>query len=134
VEESAVILFDERGTAFQALRFGDRRLTARDSEMLRPALGIGTLKGDSRLRHYFRGFLSSKERSWKIHDRAHGLLPDNYGAASNPGEIVSSGSDSNRAGGPESGGGFVFASGCNPHRRGNATQPGGPKKAAGFRA
>jgi hypothetical protein len=39
VQESAIILFYERGAAFQALRFGDRRLIALDSEMLRPALG-----------------------------------------------------------------------------------------------
>lgn len=63
MKESAVILFDEQGAAFHAFRFGDRRLIARDREMLRPALGIMALKDDSRLRHYSRGFPSSEKRS-----------------------------------------------------------------------
>jgi hypothetical protein len=88
VQESTVILFDERGAAFQALRFGDRGLIARDGEMLRPALGIGTLKGRAGLRHYSRGFLSSEEPSENTRSRAWfapGLLRRHVEA----GEIVS---------------------------------------------
>jgi hypothetical protein len=83
VEENAVILFDEGGAAFQALRFGDRRLIARNGEMLGPHSGLGHLKMppyDSKFAGVFA--LACTETFWYRRNRS-GCPKNSWGADEN---------------------------------------------------